>query len=39
MGVLIILGLIGCNARNDCSYHKPIDININWKFLNLNVAN
>ncbi len=25
--VFIILGLIGCNIKNDCSYQKPIDIN------------
>ena len=26
IGVLIILGFIGCNTKNDCSYHKPDDI-------------
>ena len=27
IGVLIILGFIGCTTKNDCSYRKPIDMN------------
>lgn len=27
IGVLIILSFVGCNAKNDCSYQQPIDIN------------
>lgn len=27
ISILIILGFIGCNSKNDCSYQKPIDIN------------
>ncbi len=27
IGIFIILGFIGCNTKNDCSYQKPIDIN------------
>jgi len=27
IGVLIILGFIGCNTKKDCSYQKPIAIN------------